>query len=257
MSHPDQAAARSDRRSRLAIRSIAAAAFWLLAAGLAAAQPADQARDHAPRWFFSGAVVLWGAAGTPEDPAGPGYLSPYFHGGVKWPAFGGLGSVGVFLSRNWSLSAELAAHWPKSGSVSEDSRGHTDWTSITSRYREQQTVVSLVTAWHPRPSSSVTLRPVLGATVSRTRQSLTDRAGQYFWYGGTLAASKPDASFPAVQFGGVVGADLQRHSGGRLALTAVVRVHWIRRPKNALPYRDAPAMGPVVLYIGAGACWAR
>ncbi len=151
----------------------------LLAAGAAAAQPAAQEQALSPRWFAEGAIVLWGSAGAPKDPEGPGYLTPYFHGAVDRPSVGGLAGVGVLLTRRWSVGAELAAHWPTSGVITEDSRTHSEQTTVTSTYRVQQTVVSLVAGWDAAPAKTVTVRPVLGMTVSRSRQSLTERGGQY------------------------------------------------------------------------------
>jgi hypothetical protein len=254
---PDHPATRSCRQARFPALMALGGAAWLLGAGAAAAQPATRDQARAPRWFAEGAVILCGSGGAPKDPEGPGYLSPYFHGTVEWPAIGGLAGAGVFLTRNWTASAEVAAHWPASGVISEDSRTHSERTTVTSTYREQHTMVSLVAGWNPGPWRTVTLRPLLGMTVASSRQSLTGRTGEYSWYGGTLPVARPDASLSIVQVGGVVGADLQRRFRGSLSLTAVVRAHWIRRPANALPYRDAPAMGPVILYIGAGACWTR
>ncbi len=229
----------------------------LLAAGAAAAQPAAHEQALGLRWFTQAAIVLWSSAGAPKDPEGPGYLTPYFHGAVDRPSVGGLVGMGVLLTRRLSVSTELAAQWPTSSVITEDSRTHSEQTTVTSTYRVQQTVVSLVAGWDAAPAKTVTVRPVLGMTVSRSRQSLTERSGQYIWYGGTLPVSRPDVSFSHVHVGGMVGADLRWRSRGPLSATALVRAHWIRRPENALPYRDVPAIGPMVLYVGAGVRWSR
>ncbi len=96
---------------------------------------------------------------------------------------------------------------------------------------------------------------MIGVSVSRTDQSLTDRHGVYTWYGGTLPYDEPDVSAATTHYGAVAGIDLRLLARGALSVTTVARIHRIDRPENALPYHQMPGIGPVAVYIGAGLGW--
>lgn len=239
-------------RYRVVTILIITALGWPAAA--ARAQDATDGRER-PGTVFAGFSVIaaWNAAAR-QDPEGAGFYTPYYHGSLDWPALGTVLSGGVFVTRAFGLGAELMLRRPQSAIISEDSRAKFESWHLTPRYTDRERLISITNRWNLH-AGSTDVQPVWGVTFSHTTQTMTERKGEYVWYGGTMPIERPDRSAHASRLGVVGGADAvfgRRHD---VSVTFTGRLHWIPRTEHEARDRIAPAEGALVIYTGAGVTW--
>jgi len=211
------------------------------------------------RFFLGGAFLVSSTLGATEDPAGYGFLRPYFHGSVESAAVGAVLNGGFFVERQgrWSVGAEIALRRAQSATVSEETRSKFEFWRLSALYTERERLVSVVARLDAVRRARVTLQPMGGLTVSQSTKALTNRHGWYEYPGGQLPIERPDRQVDANRVGFLGGADLLFHLGREASITCGVRAHWVPRgePPSSSSGHEMPSTGPLVLQISAGVRW--
>lgn len=221
----------------------------------------DDAAHGARRgqFFLGGSFLVSSTVGANEDPAGYGYLHPYFHGSLDWPAVGAMFNGGVFVGRQkrWSIGAEVAFRRAQSAMISEDSRSKFEFRQLSSLYTERERLVSVVARLDAVRHARITLQPLGGLTVSQSTRALTNRRGWYQYFGGRLPIERPDRQVHAAQLGLLGGADVLFMLSRELSIACGARVHWVPRgePPSSSYDHEMPSAGPLILQISAGIRW--
>ena len=74
---------------RVPSQAVTTAVIALLIGSFSLQAQAQTDLDERPQrgeYFVGGSVLIWSGVGANQDPSGPGYLRPYFHGSLDWPA---------------------------------------------------------------------------------------------------------------------------------------------------------------------------
>lgn len=226
---------------------------------LSSLEASAQTEPHDPptrgTYFVGGSAVLWSTLAATEDPPGAGYLVTYYHGSLDSPVVGATFGGGVYIARSWSVGGEVAFRRSQSGVISEDGRAKFESWHLSPLHTDRERLMSVVTRRHFRRGTSLDVQPLGGLTFSRSSQSLTNRRGEYVYYGGTVPIERPDVRAEASRWGLVGGADVLFGTRHGVAVACGARLHWIRRP-DASPYvRMAPVPGPAVVQVSAGVTW--
>jgi hypothetical protein len=69
-------------------------------------RPEQSTNLHKRRAYIGGgsySLSTTAGTGTAQDPDGAGYLRPYFHGSLGWPASGAMINGGLFAGEHWSI----------------------------------------------------------------------------------------------------------------------------------------------------------
>lgn len=190
-----------------------------------------------------------------KDPPGSGNRHPRLHGSLEWPAAGAIFGGGVSAGGNWIVGAEIGLRRSQSVPIVEqEAPGHFELVQLSSIYTDRERLYSVVARRHYVNRHAV-LQPLVGLTVSRRTQTLTDRRGTYQWYGGTVPTQRPDVMVSTVKPGIVGGADVMFPTPSGLAITAGARLHWIKRAKYNEYTRQVPHAGPYVFSFSGGIAW--
>jgi hypothetical protein len=244
---------------RVPSQAVTTAVIALLIGSFSLQAQAQTDLDERPQrgeYFVGGSVLIWSGVGANQDPSGPGYLRPYFHGSLDWPAAAAMLNGSVFVTRSWSIGAEIAVRRAQSTMISEDERAMFEFWHLRSLYTDRERLISIVATRHTTSlASSFALQPLGGVTVSQSTQSLTNRSGMYTYFAGTLPVQRPDLSVDATRFGLVGGADMLIRLRRDLSMVCGGRAHWIRRPENQPSDRVGLRAAPVVMYLSAGVTW--
>lgn len=219
------------------------------------AQTSDGRRTGDAGAFLGGSILLSSISGTETDPLGFGYLRPYFHGSLDWPAAGALLDGGVFIGRHWSIGGELALRRPQSAVIVEQIQsGHTEYVELFSKYTDREWLMSGLVRYHALAHRRVGLQPLGGLTLSHSTAALTNRRGtKTTSLFGTLARFEPDVSVSATRLGLGAGADVVFRTSRNMAVCSGARVHWIQRPHPLV--HTTPAPGPWILSVNVGLIW--
>lgn len=211
------------------------------------------------RFFVGGSFLVSSTLGATEDPAGFGFLRPFFHGSLDSTAIGSMFNGGIFLGQEerWSIGAEIALRRAQSTTITEESRSKFEFWQLSSLYTDHERLVSVVARLDAVRGTRVTLQPLGGLTVSHSTQALTNRSGWYQFPGGRLPIERPDREVDATRVGIVAGADVLFHLGREASITSGVRAHWIPRhePRSSSGDDRMPSTGPLVLQMTVGFRW--
>jgi hypothetical protein len=231
-----------------------------LLVGLFSLQPHAQTHPHETpqrgEYFVGGSVLVWSAVGATEDPSGSGYLAPYFHGSLQWPVPAAMLNAGVFVTPSWSIGGEIAVRRAQSAMISEDSRSMFEVWHLSPLYTDRERLISIVTMHRGTSStSSFSVQPLGGVTLSQSTESLTNRSGTYTYFAGTVPIRLPDLTVDITRFGLVGGADVSIRISRDLSIVCGGRVHWIRRPEEQPSGRVGLPAAPIVMFLNAGVTW--
>lgn len=185
-----------------------------------------------------------------------GYLHYNFIGELDWPAVGLLAGGGVTVSRHWSIGGELALRRPQSAPISEESRGHTDRSVISSTYSSRERLLSAIVRYHSSPAGRIDVQPLGGVTFSWMSQALTGRHGVASYPGfPDYVFTVPDKSVDSTKLGLAGGVDVAVGNGGSVSLVVSPRVHWILRDTPTEYEHVVPYAGRGIVSIAAGVRW--
>jgi hypothetical protein len=219
-------------------------------AGVARAQTSQRTPPASTRFFVGAAVTRGSAHAAEEYPQGYGYINPYFHD-VHHPAvLGALFSAGVPVSKAWSLGGELALQRSRSSEITEQFRGHFEFTDLSGRYSERDVLVSFIVRHHWRPGSHE-IQPLAGVTFARRTQRMEDFTGTYKFPGGVWMIDRPDVERSSTVEGIAMGIDYLVRMHPRLSLSFDARLHRFA----SRSHRRFPHGSPYVVLLGAGARW--
>ena len=228
--------------------------FMALPSTDARAQGADGRADGRGVFFVEAGLLTTAVMKDTQD-SQSGYLHYAYIGALDWPVAGALVAGGMRVARRVSVGAELAVRQAKSTTISEQSHGHTDSATLSSRYTSHERLLSFTVRGHAA-GGRIDVQPLGGVTVSWARRTLTDRHGFAVFPGyGTVPISQTDAELAQTKFGLVGGANIGVHIGRGVAVVGVPRIHWIARERVGEYIHIVPNAARVILSIGAAVQW--
>jgi hypothetical protein len=216
----------------------------------AAAQECVSTAIDAGRFYLSGSFSLSFGMGAESNPVAS-FRNRRFYGSLDWPEVNALVGGGLFVSQRIGIGGELTLPLSHSVIIQERVQHPFEREELSSRDRNREQLASVFARAH-FTRGTIMVQPLGGLTISRARQSLTDRAGTYFYHAGRLRVARPDTSEPTTRPGLVGGVDVLRRGAGDLWVVGGARLHLL---SGTALQRPVPDLDNWRQYVNAGVLW--